>query len=145
MKVRFKRFTLGLMLCWVSLAIPGVASAELSIIANKGITTTSVSVAEAKKIWLGKKKSMPGGGVVKLSDLPIVDAIRKEFYSTVVKKKEKQLKAYWAKVTFTGKGYPPQEFDSEAEVVEWVADTPGAMGYVSSAAVNDSVNVLLIK
>ncbi len=145
MEVKGRCLMLSLVFWGLSLAIPGVALAEFSIIAHKGITVDSVTGAEAKKIWLGKKKSMSGGGVVKLSDLPVGNATRREFYSTIVKKKEKQLKAYWAKITFTGKGYPPQVFDSEAEVVEWVANTPGAMGYVSGAAVNDSVNVLLTK
>ena len=145
MEVGVKRFTLSWVFWGLLLAIPGVVVAEVSIIANKGITVDSVTVAEAKKIWLGKKKQMPGGGVVKVSDLSVGDAVRHEFYKNIVHKKEKQLKAYWAKITFTGKGYPPKVFDSEAEVVDWVANTPGAMGYVSSAAVNDSVNVLLTK
>lgn len=145
MEVRSKRFILSAMLWGLSVVVPSTVLADVSIIANKAITVASVSEREAKKIWLGKKKSMPGGGVIKLADLPIGDATRNVFYRTLVKKKEKQLKAYWAKIIFTGKGYPPQVFDSESEIVEWVANTPGAMGYVSSAAVNDSVNVLLAK
>ncbi len=143
MEFRLKRFALGLVFC--AGVTPGVVLADISVIANKSITVGSVTANEAKKIWLGKKKSMPGGGVVKLADLPIGEATRREFYSSVVKKKEKQLKAYWAKISFTGKGYPPQIFESESEVIEWVANTPGAMGYVSSTAINDSVNVLLTK
>ncbi len=145
MEVKLRNITLGLVLWGGVLVAPGAAMADISVIANKNITVDSVTVREAKKIWLGKKRSMQGGGIVKLADLPIGEATRKAFYSSVVKKKEKQLKAYWAKITFTGKGYPPQVFSSESEVVEWVANTPGAMGYVSSAAVNDSVNVLLEK
>ncbi|NOY63385.1 MAG: phosphate ABC transporter substrate-binding protein [Gammaproteobacteria bacterium] len=145
MEVKFKYIVLSLVFFWFFWAGSGVASAEVSVIANKGISVGSVTVKEAKRIWLGKKKSMPGGGVIKLADLPIGNAVRRDFYRNLVKKKEKQLKAYWAKITFTGKGYPPQVFGSESEVVEWVASTPGAMGYVSSAAANDSVNVLLAK
>jgi ABC-type phosphate transport system substrate-binding protein len=136
---------MALWILGLTFAIPSTVLAETVIIANKNITVKSVTTEEVKRIWLGKKKSMPGGGMVKLTDLPVGDATRKTFYSTIVKKKEKQLKAYWAKITFTGKGYPPQVFDSESEIIEWVANTPGAMGYVSGTAINNSVNVLLTK
>lgn len=146
MKIRLKQL-LGCLTAVILLSIftTGVVLAEVAIIANKGITVDSITPKEARKIWLGKKKSMPGGGTIKLADLPLGNAARKDFYNSIVKKKEKQLKAYWAKITFTGKGYPPQVFDDDAAVVDWVASTPGAMGYVSSDSVTDSVKVLLKK
>ncbi|HFD33399.1 MAG TPA: phosphate ABC transporter substrate-binding protein [Gammaproteobacteria bacterium] len=146
MEIRLKQMLGNLaVIIMLSFFTTGVVLAEVAIIANKGITVDSITPKEAKKIWLGKKKSMPGGGTIKLADLPVGNTARKDFYSSIVKKKEKQLKAYWAKITFTGKGYPPQVFDDEAAVVEWVASTPGAMGYVSSNSATDSVKVLLKK
>ena len=32
---------------------------------------------------------------------------------------------------------------SDSDVISWVASTPGAVGYVDSAAVDDSVKVLM--
>ncbi len=130
---------------FIMMSLPVVAFADVAIVANKSITSNSVTIKQAKKIFLGKTKSMPGGGVVKLADLPTGNPVRKELYRTIVKKKESQLKAYWAKKSFTGKGFPPKLFDSEDELMEWVAQTKGAIGYVSIGAVNDSVKVLLKK
>lgn len=145
MEYRYSYSLLAVAFLCLLLTFPVAALAEVTVIANKAITVESVTAAEAQKIFLGKKKSMPGGGVIKLADLPKGNATRKEFYDVIVKKKGTQLRAYWAKVTFAGKGYPPKVSENDAEVVKWVAETKGAMGYVSSASVNDSVNVLLKK
>lgn len=145
MNARFNGLALTLISLCLLLSFPLTTLADVVIIANKSITVDSVTAAEAKKIFLGKKKSISGGGTIKLADLPIGNATRKKFYRSIVNKKEKQLKAYWAKITFTGKGYPPRIFDSDTEVMNWVAETTGAIGYVSGASVNNSVNILLTK
>ncbi len=67
-----------------------------------------------------------------------------QFYANVVKKSGKKLKAYCAKIVFSGKRTPPKPFASDADVIGWVAKTPGALGYVDSGAADDSVKVLLI-
>ena len=54
-----------------------------------------------------------------------------------------QIKAYWAKRVFTGKGTPPEIKPSESAVVRWVAGGSGRIGYVSAGAVDGSVRVLL--
>ncbi len=123
-------------------AATGSVFADVSVIANKGVGTDSITAKEAQKIWLGKKKSL-GGVSVKLSDLPKGNASRDHFYESVVKKNEKKLKAYWAKIVFSGKGTPPKMLSSDSDVISWVASTPGAVGYVDSAAVDDSVKVLM--
>jgi len=119
------------------------ASADVSVVANKSIGEESISEKQAKKIWLGKTKSL-GGVSLKPADLPKGNDSRNKFYKTVVKKNEKKLKAYWARIIFSGKGSPPKLFKSDAEVINWVASTPGAVGYVDSVSINDSVKVLLI-
>lgn len=116
--------------------------ADVAVVANKGITTDAISKKEAKKIFLGKTKSL-GGTSLMLADLPKGDKSRDEFYTNVVKKNGKKLKAYWAKIVFSGKGSPPKSLKSDEEMINWVASTPGGMGYVNSLSVNDSVKVLL--
>lgn len=121
----------------------GSAFADVAVVANNGIGVASMTAKEAKKIWLGKSRSL-GGVSVKVVDLPKGNTSRNLFYSSVVKKSEQKLKGYWAKIVFSGKGIPPKIFKTDAEVVHWVAKTPGALGYVDRSAVDDSVKVLLI-
>jgi len=117
--------------------------ADVVVIAHKSLGVDSISAKEAKKVWLGKTKSL-GDTSLKLADLPLGNKSRDHFYSKVVKKSAKKLKAYWAKIVFSGKGIPPKSFGSDAAVVSWVASTPGAVGYVGRGATDDSVKVLMI-
>jgi hypothetical protein len=45
-------------------------------------------------------------------------------------------------VVFTGQGAMPKTFDSESALIEYVADTPGAVGYVSRISPQDLVKLL---
>lgn len=134
---------LRILLCLLIGLIPIASQAEVTIIGNKNISIDSVSLKQAKKLWLGKLKKLPGAGKISVVDLPNANTAHSEFYRKIVKKKPSQLKAYWAKVTFTGKAFPPEKLADDAAVVEWVASTPGALGYVDNSAVNGSVKILL--
>ncbi len=125
------------------LVMAGQVFADVAVVANNGISVDSITAGEAKKIWLGKSKSL-GGTKLKTADLPVGNVSRDHFYSTVVKKSGKKLKAYWAKIVFSGKGTPPKLLESDADVIAWVAKTPGGLGYVNSDATSDSVKVLLV-
>jgi ABC-type phosphate transport system substrate-binding protein len=54
-----------------------------------------------------------------------------------------QIKKVWMKLQLTGEGQAPEGLGSDDEVVSKVASTPGAIGYVDAAKVNDNVKVLL--
>lgn len=134
---------LCILLCFFVGVLPVAVQAEVAVIGNKNITVDSLTLKQAKKLWLGKLKKLPGAGKVTVVDQSVGNAAQVEFYRKVVKKKANQLKAYWAKVTFTGKAFPPEKLPDDAAVLEWVANTPSALGYVDSAAVNGSVKLLL--
>ena len=49
---------------------------------------------------------------------------------------------YWRQMVFTCKGVPPKSFGSEAELVDFVARTPGSVGFASPSANVSEVKVL---
>ncbi|MDG1751168.1 MAG: phosphate ABC transporter substrate-binding protein [Thalassotalea sp.] len=93
-----------------------------------------------QKIFLGKSKKFPDGSQVVPIDLTGGDA-RSKFLDSVIGKSESQLKAYWSKLIFTGKGQAPRSVDTEAEVVKLVSQNPNLIGYISDGAVDDTVKV----
>lgn len=52
------------------------------------------------------------------------------FDHEVLHKTSSQLKSYWNQQIFSGKGVPPPEADSAADVITYVVSHPGAIGYV---------------
>ena len=58
-----------------------------------------------------------------------------------MRKSSSQIKAYWSKLVFTGKGKPPTEL-SGADAIKFVAEKPYAIAYVDASKVDTSVKVL---
>jgi TonB family protein len=68
------------------------------------------------------------------------DAFCKQFLS----RDGEEIRIYYDGIVFTGKGSMPKQLNSDADVVKYVARTPGAIGYVSSSASTDGVKVLMM-
>ncbi len=54
----------------------------------------------------------------------------------------KKIKKLWLKAKLTGNGNPPTIISSDEKIIEMVANTPGAIGFVSSSKVKDNIKVL---
>ena len=67
-------------------------------------------------------------------DLGPKSPVRAEFSMEVLGRDVPTMKNYWQQSLFSGRGVPPIEQPSEAQVVAFVAANPGAIGYVSSSA-----------
>lgn len=129
-------------IAWVlSFAMSMTAQAQVVVIAGKSVG--DMSKDQVSDIFLGKSTAIPGGGTAVPVDQPESSPLRDEFYSKVTGKSASQAKSLWSKLAFTGKGTPPKEMGSSAEVKKTVAGTPGAIGYIEKAAVDDSVKVVL--
>lgn len=97
---------------------------------------------DISRVFLGKKKTFPDGSEAIPVDQADGSANRSAFVSTVLKKNDQQIKAYWAQLLFTGKGTPPKEVGSSADVKKLIAQNPSLIGYIDSADVDGSVKVL---
>jgi ABC-type phosphate transport system substrate-binding protein len=115
--------------------------AEVVVIVNPSVSA-SVSTKDISRIFLGKSKSLPGGHKVKPLSLSEGNAARDEFNEKVLKKSSSQLKSYWSKLIFTGKGQPPKELGSDADMIAKVSSDAGSIGYISKESVTDAVKVL---
>jgi ABC-type phosphate transport system substrate-binding protein len=67
-------------------------------------------------------------------DLKQDTAARDSFSHDVLGRDVASVRRYWAQLVFSGRGVPPPELDSEADVVKYVASHAGAIGYVSAHA-----------
>ena len=103
----------------------------------------ALSQDDLNKIYMGRSKSFADGKAAEAVNLADSVAARADFDQKALGRSSSQMKAYWSKLVFTGKGTPPKELGSEQEVLDYVANTPGAIGYVSASAVNDKVKVAL--
>ncbi len=139
-----KTITAGIAITVLSATLTSPAVfADIAIIGNKAITTTSITKNTAKRIWLGKTTKLSGAGKIKILDQADDSAIKKNFYKKVTNKNSSQVKARWAKVIFTGKALPPKVVAGDEEVMDAVRNNTNVLGYIDSNSVDDSVKVLL--
>jgi ABC-type phosphate transport system substrate-binding protein len=76
-------------------------------------------------------------------DQPESAPIRADYYKRLTGRDLSQVKAMWARLTFTGKGQSPKELPDSSAVKKAVAADPKAIGYIEKSAVDDSVKVLV--
>ncbi len=137
-----KKRTLAALALAMSCAATAV-SAGAVVIGNPGINATQLSVEQVRDLFLAKTTKLPDGTTVTVIDQQDDTPIKDAFYTNVVGKTPRQLKAYWAKIVFTGQGVPPKSYAGDQAVKQQVANTPGAIGYVNDDAVDSTVKVLL--
>lgn len=126
----------------VLLGAASLAHAEIVVVVSAKSGATALSADQASDIFLGKPSALPGGGQAVPID-QAEGATRDAFYQKALGKNAAQLKAYWSKQIFSGKGQPPKVAGDGAAVKALVASNPNMVGYIDKSAVDGTVKVLL--
>lgn len=119
-----------------------LASAELVIIVHPG-GPDSITQQQVRDIYLNRSSQMPDGQRAIAFELAPGNSMRDEFNELITKRSDAWLKAFWSRQVLTGKGQPPTEMSSASGMKSVVSSTLGAIGYLDSTLVDDSVKVAL--
>jgi hypothetical protein len=136
----FNKLSITSLLLSLFVLAPAV-SAEVVVITNPS-NSASLSESDVKRIFLGKMKSFPGGGTILSVNQSAGSDVRKTFDKEALGKSPSQMKAYWSKLVFSGKGNPPKELANDAEVIKLVAENPAVIGYIDAANKTSDVKVV---
>jgi ABC-type phosphate transport system substrate-binding protein len=118
------------------------AAAEVVVVVSASSPIAKLSASEISDVFLGKLTRLPNGTTIVPLDQAEGSATREEFYLKFTGKSPAQVKAFWSKVIFTGRGRPPRALASDAEVVRALRGNPGAIGYVERSAVDATARIL---
>ncbi len=124
-----------------SLVLPQLAMAEIEVIVHPS-NASALDKDSVKRIYLGKTRAFPGGGEAVPIGLKDGSSENQEFTKSVLAKTPKQLKAYWAKMVFTGKGTPPRQMDSASDILGLVSANPNIIGFVPAGSATGAVKVV---
>lgn len=117
------------------------SAAETSVIVNQA-NSDSFDEQAIKRIYLGKIKAFASGEKITVFTLDDNAPETEKFHESALNKSNSQFKAYWSKLAFTGKGTPPTEVASSAEMISAIAADTTAIGFVDSSAVTADVKVV---
>ena len=111
------------------------------------VVSTNSPVAKLDKeqvanLFLGKSSSFPdGSNAVPIEQTDSTPA-HEEFHKSVTEKSASQLKSYWSKMIFSGKGTAPKEVSSNSELLKLLAGNPAMIAYIDKSAVDKSLKVV---
>lgn len=128
----------------LSLSNTAVTAEVVAVVASTS-PVTSLSKSQAANIFLGKSKQYPNGVPAVPIDRAEGSAERSEFYTKVSGKSPAQMKAYWSKIIFTGKGQPPKVIADSAALKQLLASNPSAIGYMEQSLVDTGLKVVKIE
>jgi hypothetical protein len=120
------------------------ARAQVIVIANESVAASSVSMDDLRKVFSAGASNLKEGSHV----VPVLlkaGPTHVEFLSTYVGRSDAGLQVCWRGLVMTGQGTMPKSFDSEVEVVQYVARKAGAIGYISEKTPHEGVKVLAIR
>lgn len=136
MKIRNFLITLFI----ATFSIPTLA--DIAIVVHPNNPLANLTKEDAAKIFLSKTKTFPNGKEVSIIDLEEGDEIRNAFYEKVTNKSASQVKAYWSRLIFTGKGQPPKVAIDSDEVISAISNNENAIGYIDTDDINENVKVI---
>lgn len=117
--------------------------AGVLVVAHPGVPQTELDEQTLQRIFLGKKTRWNG-------DLDVVPVMLKgglahqEFVEGLLDRTVARFVTFWKQAMFTGRGLPPRSFATETELLFFVAQTPGAVGYVSEGTDTPGVKVIAV-
>ena len=111
------------------------------IVSSRDHDVATIDPGTLRNIYLKKVFVDPQGHAYIPVNLPPDSRLRQAFFRTAIGMSELRLQNYWNQQYFQGVS-PPYVLGSEAAVVEFVAKTPGAIGYVEPCFVTADVHAV---
>jgi ABC-type phosphate transport system substrate-binding protein len=108
------------------------AADEFVVVAHPSVGGSNVKRADLAAVFLKKATRWGSGGDAVPVDQSGTSPVRKAFSQSVIQQSVAEVVQYWQKrMAASSPLRPPPVKNSDAEVLSFVAATPGAVGYVS--------------
>ena len=108
------------------LAFPGRAQEQVVVLGNVDDPQMRLQRSEVRNLFMGNLAPEGLTPVV----LPPAHPARVVFNTRVVGLTESRVQSYWAQMRFTGRAREPRELRDIPQLLAYLQETPGAVGYV---------------
>jgi len=113
------------------------------VIAHSAVSQDEIDRTQLLDFYTGDTQTWSNGERVVVFDLKVKGTVRDTFYE-YLRRKPSRMKSIWLKRMLSGEGDPPEAIPSEDSLMQRVATSPGAIGFVSQATANDSVKIIAV-
>jgi ABC-type phosphate transport system substrate-binding protein len=116
------------------IAGPATSADEFRVVVHEGVRGTQISRQALSTIYMERFARWSDQTPVTPIDQSLQAPARKTFTSRVIGQPVSAVMAHWHRRMADGRGRPPSVLGSDDEVLAFVAQNRGAVGYVSAAA-----------
>jgi hypothetical protein len=117
----------------------------VDIIANRSVSVNSLSLASARAIFGMRQVKWPDGAPIRVFVMPDDHAIHGALCKERLNLFPYQLRQSWDRMVYSGMAQAPSEVSNEEELLDKVAATRGAIGYVRKAKAHDPVKIINVE
>ncbi|MCE8003151.1 hypothetical protein [Billgrantia ethanolica] len=121
------------------------AERQVVLIAHPQVANTSLTRDTTRAIFAMRQRSWPDGQAVRVFVLPNNHPVHARFAKERLTVYPHQLQLAWDRMVFSGTGQAPSQVGSQIEMLERVATTPGALGYLEREYLDDRVQVVTME
>ena len=121
------------------------ADASMFVIVNAKNPVARVDRQVVTDLFLKKRTRWSDDLSAQPVDLSQKSDTRARFSRAVLGRDVASVRRYWAKLVFSGRGVPPPELATDADVIKYVTEHAGGVGYVSSASALTGVKIVEVK
>lgn len=123
---------------------PGVAFSQ-ELIAHAGLPIDTLTRTQAQLYFTMRLQEWPHRQPVHVFVLADSNPLHRRFAKQLLNLFPYQLRRVWDRQVFSGTGQAPRLVADEAEMIEQVAATPGAVGYVEAAPSDINIKPLAVR
>ena len=121
------------------------AEPSVAIVVNQSNPVENLPMAELRKIFLGERSHWPNGRRITLVMMDPAQPERKAILHEIYGMSEKDLNQHFVQGVFTGAiSASPKTISTPAEVLKFVFNVPGAIGYLRVEDVDRSVKIVRV-
>lgn len=124
-------------------AFSAARAQDVMIVINRQVSISQITPTELREIFTGSRIRFHDG----MHAIPVVlkgGPIHEVFLRHHLDQSPEEFRTLWRKAVFSGQGAMPREFASESAALEYIASTPGAIGYVSHVRPDNNVAILAV-
>ncbi len=147
MKKSFKsgfRLIIAFLLLFITLSEANIFASEAIVIGNKDLSVTTLSKETIQNIFLGQQTTWEDGSKIKFAYLQL-DPTDKIFLREYMYYTNVRYIRHWRSQVFSGKGEMPPMLQSDEEMLKFIKENKGSIGFVTSGADTSSVKTLIVK
>jgi len=120
------------------------AQAELIVIANKSVTQSTLTGQDIKDIFLGNKQYWNDKSKISVAALSEGDTA-KSFFKNYLNMSPKQYGGMWNEKIYTGAKFSPRLFKNPKQLIDYINQTSGTIGFIDSSSPAKDVVVVDVK